>query len=271
MKNSKNNPLPDVAALLDSALATKLQNQLDNKTKPIGSLGRLENLAFRIGLILGTEKPELLQPQMIICAADHGLAAEGVSAYPGDVTWQMVENFLAGGAAVSVLSKQNNIALNVVDCGVRHDFAPRSGLFIRKVARGTANTLHGPAMSNEECQDALINGMKIARELPGNAILIGEMGIGNSSSAAMLLSRLTDNDISSCTGSGTGVFGNDLKKKTKILERVLEKHKDATEPLDSLAAIGGLEIATLVGAVVQACHIRYVNLKSKHLKRFAIL
>ena len=109
MKNSENYPLPDVAALLDSALAIKIQNQLDNKTKPIGSLGRLENLAFRIGLILGTEKPELLQPQMIICAADHGLAAEGISAYPGDVTWQMVENFLAGGAAVSVLSKQNNI------------------------------------------------------------------------------------------------------------------------------------------------------------------
>jgi nicotinate-nucleotide--dimethylbenzimidazole phosphoribosyltransferase len=183
----------------------------------------------------------------------------------------MVENFLAGGAAVSVLSKQNSIALNVVDCGVRHDFAPRSGLFIRKVARGTANTLHGPAMSNEECQDALINGMKIARELPGNAILIGEMGIGNSSSAAMLLSRLTDNDISSCTGSGTGLFGNDLKKKTEILEKVLEKHKDATEPLDSLAALGGLEIATLVGAVIQAASERRVIVVDGFIASSAIL
>jgi nicotinate-nucleotide--dimethylbenzimidazole phosphoribosyltransferase len=271
MKNSENYPLPDVAALLDSALAIKIQNQLDNKTKPIGSLGRLENLAFRIGLILGTEKPELLQPQMIICAADHGLAAEGISAYPGDVTWQMVENFLAGGAAVSVLSKQNNIALNVVDCGVRHDFATRPGLFIRKVAKGTANALHGPAMSNEDCQHALINGMNIVRELPGNAILIGEMGIGNSSSAAMLLSRLTDNDISSCTGSGTGVFGNDLKKKTEILEKVLEKHKDATEPLGSLAALGGLEIATLVGAVIQAASERRVIVVDGFIASSAIL
>ena len=271
MKNSENYPLPDVAALLDSALAIKIQNQLDNKTKPIGSLGRLENLAFRIGLILGTEKPELLQPQMIICAADHGLAAEGVSAYPGDVTWQMVENFLAGGAAVSVLSKQNSIALNVIDCGVRHDFAPRPGLLVRKAARGTTNALVGPAMSNEDCQQALINGINIVRELPGNAILIGEMGIGNSSSAAMLLSRLTDNDISSCTGPGTGVFGNDLKKKTGILEKVLEKHKDATEPLGSLAALGGLEIATLVGAVIQAASERRVIVVDGFIASSAIL
>ena len=271
MKNSENYPLPDVSALLDGALATKLQNQLDNKTKPIGSLGRLENLAFRIGLILGTEKPELLQPQMIICAADHGLAAEEVSAYPGDVTWQMVENFLAGGAAVSVLSKQNSIALNVIDCGVRHDFAPRPGLLVRKAARGTTNALVGPAMSNEDCQQALINGINIVRELPGNAILIGEMGIGNSSSAAMLLSRLTDNDISSCTGSGTGLFGNDLKKKTEILETVLEKHKDATEPLDSLAALGGLEIATLVGAVIQAASERRVIVVDGFIASSAIL
>ena len=271
MKNSENYPLPDVAALLDSALAIKVQNQLDNKTKPIGSLGRLENLAFRIGLILGTEKPELLQPQMIICAADHGLAAEGVSAYPGDVTWQMVENFLAGGAAVSVLSKQNSIALNVIDCGVRHDFAPRPGLLVRKAARGTTNALVGPAMSNEDCQQALINGINIVRELPGNTILIGEMGIGNSSSAAMLLSRLTDNDISSCTGSGTGVFGNNLKKKTEILEKVLEKHKDATEPLGSLAALGGLEIATLVGAVIQAASERRVIVVDGFIASSAIL
>jgi nicotinate-nucleotide--dimethylbenzimidazole phosphoribosyltransferase len=271
MKNSENYPLPDVAALLDSALAIKIQNQLDNKTKPIGSLGRLENLAFRIGLILGTEKPELLQPQMIICAADHGLAAEGVSAYPGDVTWQMVENFLAGGAAVSVLSKQNSIALNVIDCGVRHDFTPRPGLLVRKAARGTTNALVGPAMSNEDCQQALINGINIVRELPGNTILIGEMGIGNSSSAAMLLSRLTDNDISSCTGSGTGLFGNDLKKKTEILEKVLEKHKDATEPLGSLAALGGLEIATLVGAVIQAASERRVIVVDGFIASSAIL
>ena len=104
--------------------------------------------------------------EMLVCAADHGLTAEGISAYPSDVTWQMVENFLAGGAAVSVLSKQNNISLNVVDCGVRHDFSPREGLIIQKVSNGTANSLYEPAMSNEECQKAMNNGMNINLNLP---------------------------------------------------------------------------------------------------------
>ena len=210
MKKSELFTLPDVPTLSNSILGTKLRNKLDNKTKPIGALGRLEDLALRIGLILGNENPELIKPQMLVCAADHGLTAEGISAYPSDVTWQMVENFLAGGAAVSVLSKQNNISLNVVDCGVRHDFEPREGLLIQKVSKGTENALQGPAMSNKECQQAINNGMSIVRGLEGNAVLIGEMGIGNSSAAAMLLARLTDSDISSCTGSGTGMFGSPL-------------------------------------------------------------
>ena len=138
MTNSQFYNLPEVPPLLNGNLDKQLQGKLDNKTKPIGALGRLEDLAHRIGLILGNENPVLLQPQMLVCAADHGLTAEGISAYPSDVTWQMVENFLAGGAAVSVLSKQNNISLHVVDCGVRHDFEPQAGLLIKKVAKGTS-------------------------------------------------------------------------------------------------------------------------------------
>ncbi|MEK9804233.1 MAG: nicotinate-nucleotide--dimethylbenzimidazole phosphoribosyltransferase, partial [Curvibacter sp.] len=113
-------PIPD---LHDAALAARLQHRIDHKTKPLGSLGRLEALALQLGLILGSETPELRAPQMLVCAADHGLAARGVSAFPSDVTWQMVENFLAGGACVSVLARQHGIALSVADCGVRHDFA----------------------------------------------------------------------------------------------------------------------------------------------------
>ena len=271
MKDTELLILPDVPAVSNSNLSTELQNKLDNKTKPIGALGRLENLALHIGLILGNENPELIQPQMLVCAADHGLATEGVSAYPSDVTWQMVENFLAGGAAVSVLSKQNNISLNVVDCGVRHDFSPREGLIIQKVSKGTANSLNGPAMSNEECQRAMKNGMNITNSLEGNALLIGEMGIGNSSAAAMLLSRLTDNDIASCTGSGTGMFGDDLKTKTVILEKVLKKHKAAKEPLEALAAFGGLEIATLAGAVIQAASQRRVIVVDGFIASSAVL
>ncbi|MDA7592236.1 nicotinate-nucleotide--dimethylbenzimidazole phosphoribosyltransferase [Rhodobacteraceae bacterium] len=271
MKNSELYTLPDVPALLNSNLVTKLRNKLDNKTKPIGALGRLEDLALRIGLILGNENPELIKPQMLVCAADHGLTAEGISAYPSDVTWQMVENFLAGGAAVSVLSKQNNISLNVVDCGVRHDFEPRAGLFIQKVSKGTENALQGPAMSIEECQQAINNGMGVVRKLTGNSLLIGEMGIGNSSAAAMLLARLTGKDISSCTGSGTGMFGDNLEKKTAILERVLEKHKEAKEPLDALAAFGGLEVATLTGAVIQAASERRVIVVDGFIASSAVL
>ena len=271
MKNSEFYTLPEVPPLLNRNLGTKLKSKLDNKTKPLGSLGRLEDLALRIGLILGNENPELLEPQMLVCAADHGLAAEGVSAYPSDVTWQMVENFLAGGAAVSILSKQNKISLNVVDCGVKHDFVPREGLLIQKVLKGTANALHGPAMSKEECQQAINKGMSIVRELAGNALLIGEMGIGNSSAAAMLLARLTDNDIASCTGSGTGMFAANLKKKILILEEVLEKHKDAKNPLDALAAFGGLEVATLTGAVIQAASERRVIVVDGFIASSAVL
>ena len=263
--------LPEVPTISNGELGKELQNKLDNKTKPIGALGQLENLALRIGLILGNENPELIQPQMLVCAADHGLAIEGVSAYPSEVTWQMVENFLSGGAAVSVLSQQNNISLNVVDCGVRHDFLPREGLIIQKVSKGTTNSLHGPAMSNEECRQAMSNGMNITLSLAGNALLIGEMGIGNSSAAAMLLSRLTDNDIASCTGSGTGMFGDDLKTKTVILEKVLKKHNDAKEPLDALAAFGGLEIATLAGAVIQAASERRVIVVDGFIASSAVL
>ena len=271
MKDAELLIFPDVPPISNSNLSKDLQSKLDNKTKPIGALGRLENLALRIGLILGNKNPELIQPQMLVCAADHGLTAESISAYPSDVTWQMVENILAGGAAVSVLSKQNNISLNVVDCGVRHDFSPREGLIIQKVSNGTANSLYEPAMSNKECQQAMNNGMNITLSLPGNALLIGEMGIGNSSAAAMLLSRLTDNDISSCTGSGTGMFGDDLKTKTVILEKVLKKHKDAKEPLDALAAFGGLEIATLAGAVIQAASERRVIVVDGFIASSAVL
>ena len=271
MKDAELLILPDVPPISNSNLSKDLQSKLDNKTKPIGALGRLENLALRIGLILGNKNPELIQPQMLVCAADHGLTAEGISAYPSDVTWQMVENFLAGGAAVSVLSKQNNISLNVVDCGVRHDFPPREGLIIQKVSKGTANSLYEPAMSNEECQQAINNGMNITHSLEGNALLIGEMGIGNSSAAAMLLARLTNNDIASCAGSGTGMIGSALKKKISVLEKVLEKHKQATEPLEALAAFGGLEIATLAGAVIQAASERRVIVVDGFIASSAVL
>ncbi|MEQ1660357.1 MAG: nicotinate-nucleotide--dimethylbenzimidazole phosphoribosyltransferase, partial [Hylemonella sp.] len=145
--------IPAIPDLHDAALAARLQHKIDQKTKPLGSLGRLETLALQLGLILGSETPALYLPQMLVCAGDHGLAARGVSAYPSDVTWQMVENFLAGGACVSVLARQHGIALSVADCGVRHDFAPRPGVLNCKVAPGTADALSGPAMTAAQCDE----------------------------------------------------------------------------------------------------------------------
>jgi nicotinate-nucleotide--dimethylbenzimidazole phosphoribosyltransferase len=263
--------LPAVEDLDNAALTTRLQHALDNKTKPVGALGRLEALALRLGSILGDESPTLAAPQMLVCAGDHGLAARGVSAYPSDVTWQMVENFLAGGAAVSVLARQHGLALTVVDCGVRHDFAPREGLSIRKIAPGTADASIGPAMSAAQCEAAIANGIALVRELPGNALLLGEMGIGNSSAASLLLARLAGQDIDACTGTGTGLDAAGWARKRAVLREVLALHADAKAPLAALAAFGGFEIATLVGAVLQAAHERRVIVVDGFIASTAVL
>ena len=248
--------LPAVPDIADATLAARLQAVLDNKTKPLGALGRLEALALRLGTILGTESPALEAPQMLVCAADHGLAARGVSAYPSDVTWQMVENFLAGGAAVSVLARQHGLALTVADCGVRRDFQPRPGLVQRRIAPGTADASAGPAMSAAQCAQAIANGREIVRALPGNALL---------------LARLADIDIDRCTGAGTGLDADGLARKRAVLREVLALHAGATAPLDALAALGGFEIATLVGAVLQAAEERRVIVLDGFIASAAVL
>ena len=263
-----NTNIPDIT---QPELARALQNTLDNKTKPRGSLGRIEALAQRIGLVLGTAEPVMLSPQMLVCAGDHGLAARGVSAYPSDVTWQMVENFLAGGAAVSVLARQHGIGLTVVDCGVKHDFAEREGLLVRKVAHGTADALEGPAMSAAQCAQAIASGREVLAGLPGNALLLGEMGIGNTSAASMLLARLAGLDVAEVTGAGTGLDADAVQRKIVILRQVLARHADAKAPLDALAAFGGFEIATLVGAVLQAALERRVIVVDGFIATSAVL
>ena len=266
-----NDTIPSISDITDAALAARLQGAIDNKTKPLGALGRLETLAVRIGTILGSEAPVLEAPQMLVCAGDHGLAARGVSAFPSDVTWQMVENFLAGGAAVSVLARQHGLALTVVDCGVRRDFQPRPGLVSRRIAAGTADASAGPAMTAGQCAQAIANGREVVRALPGNALLLGEMGIGNSSSAALLLARLAGLDIGACTGAGTGLDAAGLARKRDVLCEVLALHSTATEPLDALAAFGGFEVATLVGAVLQAAEERRVIVVDGFIASAAVL
>ena len=267
--------------IVNPAFTQALQHKLDNKTKPLGSLGRIENLALKLGEILGTENPVLDQPQLVVFAGDHGLTKRGVSAFPSDVSWQMVENFLAGGAAVSVFSRLNGIALTVVDCGVKHDFlaglpagSQRPGLQVRKVVgaeQGTADSSEQVAMTTEQCQHAIQNGMALVKELPGNALLLGEMGIGNTSAASLLLARLAGLDIEVCTGAGTGLDAPGVQHKTAVLREVLARHPQATAPLDALAALGGFEIATMVGAVLQAAHERRVLVVDGFIATSAVL
>ncbi len=269
--------LPLIADIANPQLTQALQHKLDHKTKPLGSLGRLEQLALRIGQILGTESPRLEQPQMVVFAGDHGLAARGVSAFPSDVTWQMVENFLAGGAAVSVLARQHGLALTVVDCGVARDIAPRAAvpgqpqLLVRKVAAGTQDASIGPAMTPAQCAQALHNGMDVVRGLPGNALLLGEMGIGNTSVASLLLSRLCGVSLQDCTGAGTGLDATGVARKRAVLAQALAVNEGAVNPLDALAALGGFEVATLVGAVLQAASERRVIVVDGFITSAAVL
>jgi nicotinate-nucleotide--dimethylbenzimidazole phosphoribosyltransferase len=247
---------PQLAPPLDSrTLSERVQAAIDGKTKPLGALGRLEALALQLALALGQERPSLQQPQLVVFAADHGLATQGVSAFPAEVTRQMVLNFLAGGAAVSVLARQHGLALTVADCGVAASFTAQPGLATLKVPGaefGTADSTQAPAMTPAQCAAAIANGRRLVADLPGNVLLLGEMGIGNTSAAALLMARLTGETLAKCVGRGTGLDDAGLVHKQAVLQRALDRHVDAQAPMQLLASLGGLEIAAMVGAVQQA-------------------
>jgi nicotinate-nucleotide--dimethylbenzimidazole phosphoribosyltransferase len=269
--------LPEIPSIHDPVWNARVQTLIDQKTKPLGSLGLLERTAHRLAGILHSEAPRLEQPQMVVFAADHGLAARGVSAYPVDVTWQMVENFLAGGAAVSVLARQNGLALHVMDCGVARDFAERPVVAGRprlwhcKVAYGTQDCSVTDAMTAAQCDSAMRHGAALVQALPGNALLLGEMGIGNTSCASLLLARLCAVDVAKVTGAGTGLNAAGVARKVQVLREVLAWHDGVEEPLDVLAAMGGFEIAAMVGAVLQAAHERRVIVVDGFITTAAVL
>lgn len=232
----------------------KLQHKIDFKTKPLGALGHLEEIALQIGLIQNTLTPELKNPSMLVFAADHGIVEEGVSPYPKDVTWQMVMNFCAGGAAINVFCKQNGINIKVVDAGVDFDFPADAPIINAKIARGSKNMLHEPAMSIAECEAAMTKGAEFVKAEAAsgcNIIGFGEMGIGNTSPSSLLMHKFLGLPIEECTGAGTGMIGEKLDYKTSVLKKVSEKHSPST-PLDILATFGGLEIAMMVGAILEA-------------------
>jgi len=259
----------------DQQVKLALQQAINSKTKPVGSLGVLEKVALQIGRIQSTVSPKLTKPVAFIFAGDHGIVEEGVSPYPQSVTAQMVTNFLNGGAAINVFAKQHNIALRVVDSGVNADFNNASGLIHAKIARGTKNFLHTPAMSDIECEHAMTLGQAFVNkeaETGTNIIAFGEMGIGNTSSASCLMSVLCNVPISKCVGRGTGLNDAGLIKKTKVLRKALKQHDvDSANPLAVLATFGGFEIAMMVGAILTAAQQRIVLLIDGFIATAALL
>ena len=232
----------------------QLQYKIDNKTKPFGSLGVLEDIALQIGQIQNTLSPKLEKPTLLVFAADHGLTAEGISAYPKDVTWQMVMNFCSGGAAINVFCKQNGINFKVFDVGVDFDFPEELPIISAKIARGSRNMRNEPAMTSNECSEAILQGRNFVKEeslLGCNTIAFGEMGIGNTSASALLMHKFTGLSIEECTGKGAGLTVDGVDKKLVILKEISEKYT-SNSPEEVLATFGGLEIATMVGAFFEA-------------------
>jgi nicotinate-nucleotide--dimethylbenzimidazole phosphoribosyltransferase len=236
LKITGNNTMPFAVKIapLNQQLQAALQEKIDPKTKPLGALGQLEQLALKIGLIQNSLSPQLKQPCIIVFAADHGLTAAGVSAFPQAVTAQMVGNFLAGGAAINVFAKQHGIELLIVDGGVNADLSAYPQLIHAKIAHGTANSLNQPAMSTEQCQQALQTGADLVNrqwQAGCNCIGFGEMGIGNTAAAALIMQRLTGLPLSQCTGRGTGLNDSQLAQKIATLQQVLDHHAHATDAL----------------------------------------
>jgi nicotinate-nucleotide--dimethylbenzimidazole phosphoribosyltransferase len=248
-------PLDFVIRPRPETLRLLLQTKIDKKTKPLGALGQLESLALQIGLCQNTLTPRLNNPCILIFAGDHGIVESGVSAYPQIVTAQMVANFLSGGAAISVFARQHHLELLIVDAGVNADLASHPKLIAAKMGKGTLNFLRHPAMTPETCRQAMQAGAELVLQRYDkgcNCIGFGEMGIGNTSSAALLMHCLTAIPLAQCVGRGTGLNDDQLQNKLVVLQQALNQHNGLTEPLEVLATFGGFEIAMMVGAYLKA-------------------
>jgi len=251
--------VPPVSSNID----VDLKKKIDGKTKPPGSLGRLETVALQCGKIQNSLNPELVNPTILVFAGDHGITEEGVSPYPQEVTAQMVLNFLNGGAAINVFCRQNNISLHVVDAGVKTDFPEGTDLINANIGKGTKNFCKEAAMSLEECEMAIEKGAELSRTIPVSTCSVigfGEMGIGNTSSAAALTQRFTGLPVEDCVGKGTGLNDSGLEHKQTTIRQALEKHAQIKEPQAVLSTFGGFEIAMMVGAMLESAVLKRIIL-----------
>lgn len=247
--------IPSIPAF-DLEMAKAAEARQAMLTKPLGSLGKLERLGVRLAGMTGKLRPQFKKKAHIIMAADHGIAKEGVSAFPQEVTPQMVLNFLTGGAAVNVFARMAEAEVTVVDIGVAYDFKGIEGLIDRKIAWGTQNMLHGPAMTREQAEQAIQIGMDIANEVidrGADMIGIGEVGIGNTTPSATIIAMASGRPVSEVTSRGTGLDDPGLARKIEIIEAIIERHKnDCADPISMLANVGGFEIGGMAGVVLAA-------------------
>ena len=236
------------------------QKKLDNLTKPVGSLGRLEELARQIAGITGNLNPVLDKKCIFTMAADHGVVAEGISAYPSEVTPQMVYNFLSGGAAINVLSRHIGAEVVVVDMGVACDLKENDAMIIKKIGYGTGNMAKGPAMTLEEATASVMAGIEIVQEYAGKGVKIigtGDMGIGNTTSSSAIVSVIAGVAAEMVTGYGTGLDDKGLLNKIKVIEKSISiNNPDPDNGLDILSKIGGFEIGGIAGLIIGCAYMK---------------
>lgn len=247
----------------DTAIISALRDKIDNLTKPKGSLGTLEELALQIGLIQQTLSPSLRHPVNIIYAADHGIADEGVSKSPKEVTRQVIHNFLNGGAGICFLARQHGIELKIVDGGVDFDFPSIPQLISRKVRKGTRNFLYEAAMTNEEMELSIQYGADIVTDCHregSNVVSFGEMGIGNTAASSMWMTCLTGIPLIDCVGAGSGLDNEGVRHKYNVLKQSLHQYKGDNSPLNVICYFGGFEMVMAVGGMLRAAELGMVIL-----------
>lgn len=240
-------------APLNRAAAADIQQRIDQKTKPLGALGQLEQLALQIALVQQQQRISIERPLMLIFAADHGIAEEGVSIAPSSVTQQMVLNFLAGGAAINCFCRTNRLPIKVIDAGIKDEIKPApSALILQRIAAGTRNFAQQPAMTLAQAERALRLGQELADSeiaAGSNLLAFGEMGIGNSSAAAAILAAISHAPVANCVGLGTGINEQQLAKKIALVSQAVARIEDRS-PLNVLSEVGGFEIAQICGAML---------------------
>ncbi len=244
---------------LPTSLNDQIKYKIDHKTKPLGSLGKLERIAYQIARIQNTLTPSLKQPTVVLVGSDHNICEEGVSPNPTEITWQQMLNFSQGGGGIGLFSNHYNMDLVVVDAGVNYDFDPTLPIINAKIKKGSGNFLKGSAMTKEECIKAINNGAEIVENIYKkgcNVIAFGEMGIGNTSPASILLSLFGNIPLEKCVGPGSGLTKDGVRSKLQTLQKAIDLHHKSDDPIDILAQFGGLEIATIAGGMLKAAELK---------------